>query len=90
MSWSVSAIGKPPAVIASLAKKFATNPCEGPEEYVRQDAWKSIASSLGAQDPNCVVKVNASGSAGFKDYFAKAGPYNNLSISIEPQTGFVE
>jgi hypothetical protein len=90
MSWSVSAVGKPEAVIASLAKQFGSNPCQMPEEYIRQDAWKSIASSLGAQDQNSAVRVIASGSMGFKDSLGKTGPYNSLSIVIEPLHGFVE
>ncbi len=90
MSWSISAIGKAQAVASGMAKQFAVPQCQEPEETVRQAAAHVIAVSLASQDPNIAVKVSASGSMGFKDYSAKTGPYNNVSIVIEPLHGFVE
>jgi hypothetical protein len=90
MSWSVSAIGKASAVASSIAKQFSGSPCQEPEETVRQAAARTIAAAIEAQDPNCAVKVIASGSMGFKDYSDKTGPYNNVSIVVEPLHGFVE
>lgn len=91
MSWSVSAIGKAPAVRSSIADQFSkSSPCLEPEESLRQAAAATIDKALEAQDPNLAVKVIASGSQGFKDYTARTGVYNTLGITIEPLHGFVE
>ncbi len=90
MSWSVSAIGKAAAVKASIADQFSRNKCSEPEETIRQAAAQLIDLAMSAQDAPAVVKVMASGSQGFRDYTAKTGVYNQLTITVEPQHGFVE
>ena len=88
MSWSVNAIGKSAAVAASIEKQFAAHFCNEPEETVRQSARATIASALAAQTKsNTAVKVMASGS---QSSYGTDGFTNNLSITIEPQYGFVE
>jgi len=91
MSWSVSAIGKAGAVRSSIAGQFSkSGPCMEPEESVRQAAASAIDKALEAQDPTQAVKVTASGSQGYKDYGAKTGLFNQMTIAIEPLHGFVE
>jgi len=90
MSWSVSAIGKAPAVRASIAEQFSRSTCSEPEESVKVAAAAAIDKALEAQNPDLPIKVMASGSQGFKDYSAKTGVYNQMSISIDPLHGFVE
>jgi hypothetical protein len=92
MSWSTSAIGKPPAVMAKVAEEFSRHPCVEPEETVRQAAGALIAAALQAQDPNSVVIVSASGSQN-QNYNSKAEKTtvnNTLNIRVEPVYGFVE
>lgn len=90
MSWSVSAVGKAPAVRASIADQFTRTSCIEPEESVKKRAAEAIDKALEAQDPSTVVKVVASGHMTFKDYTAKTGASNYCSVLIEPIGGFVE
>lgn len=90
MSWSVSAVGKAPAVRASIADQFARGTCIEPEESVKKRVAEAIDKALEAQDPATVVKVVASGSQSFKDYHTKTGVANYCSVVIEPIGGFVE
>ena len=84
MSWSVSAIGKAPAVKTAVAEQFAGQKCDEPEETLKQSAAALIAAELDAQDPTIAVKVSAWGS---QEYTTKAVYY--LNIAIEPQFGVV-
>jgi hypothetical protein len=90
MSWSVSGIGKPVAVAAKLAKDFAGNKCNEPEESIRQMAASAIAAALKVYPDTHAVKVEASGS----QQGGSAGPQptyvNQLNVKIEPVYGFVE
>jgi hypothetical protein len=90
MSWTVAEVGKAKAVAPKIAQQFLVNPCQEPEETIRQAAARTIATVLEGQDPSNVVKVIASGSMGFKDYAAKTGPYNSVSIAVEVLHGFLE
>lgn len=91
MSWSVSAIGKAEAVKAEISGQFAkSGKCLEPEEGIRLEAAKLIDAALAATDKSFVVKVSANGSQGFKDWVNKAGCSNNLTISVEPQHGFID
>lgn len=90
MSWSVFAIGKAPAVRASIAEQFTRYKCSEPEETVKKAVAASIDAALEAQDPATVVKVAASGSQNFKNYETKSGVSNQCTISIDPMHGFVE
>lgn len=96
MSWSVSVVGKLPAVKAAVEAQF-TDPrsvCAEPEETVRQAARAAIAAALQAQREDSVVRVTAGGSM-INTYNKETGswgaPYSNhLEIHIEPLYGFVE
>lgn len=91
MSWSVSSIGKAGAVRKEIAGQFdRQSACAEPEESVRQAAKQLIDASLAGQDENTAVRVSASGSQSFKDWSAKTGVSNQLTISIDPQYNFVE
>jgi len=91
MSWSVSAVGKAPAVKASLVEQFKS--AKQGTHHIPAEA-KSVAgvemavdALLEAMDPHIVVKVNANGSCGAKD-----GVLGGASTSVQFETlyGFVE
>lgn len=91
MSWGVSAFGRAAAVRTSIVSQFENGgKCSEPEESVRQAAKVLIDASLASQDPTSVVSVTANGHQSYKDWNAKTGLTNNLSISIAPQAGFLE
>lgn len=90
MSWSVSAIGKAAAVRKSIADQFTKNTCAEPEEAVRQNAAKLLDEALAAQDQSQPVEVSASGSQSYKDYVAKTGVTNQLTMQVRPLHGFIE
>ena len=86
MSWSVIAIGKARAVRKEIAKQFANVKCVEPEEMLRQQAASLIDQCLAVQDPTGAVKVFAGGSQSSD----RGSIRNSLTITIEPQWGFVE
>lgn len=94
MSWSVSAVGKPAAVAASIESQFAASQCAEPEETVRQSARAAIAATLKAQREDSAVQVIASGSmsTSYNEETKTWGPplTNQLEIAIRPLYGFVE
>lgn len=85
MSWSVAASGKSSAVSDEIAKQISKISLsdEGEMETVKRTG-ELIGQTLGTFDPDGLVNVNASGHMGFKDWGAKSGPYQNVSISIAP------
>lgn len=93
MSWSVGAIGKSGAVKKEISEQFNRGgKCIEPEETIRQQVASLLDDALDTIHNSFVVKVQASGSQGYKDYSAgvTGGVHNNLSISIEVQHNFVE
>jgi hypothetical protein len=93
MSWGVGAVGKAGPVATEIERQFAGMPAhQEPEESIRQAARSVIAAALKGQARSTVVKVAACGSQSQKYEGGKAtGEYtNNLTISVEPQSGFVE
>lgn len=92
MSWSVSAVGKPPAVRASIAKQFTNGPkCSEPEESIRQAAAAIIDKALAEQGDKVAINVSASGSQS-ADYSTTPPTVtsNSLKISVDVIYGFVE
>ena len=93
MSWSVNAIGKPPAVAAKIAADLNQYKCIEPEETVKQAVGAAIAAALAAQSPIGVVRVVGGG-----NQYTEYGPdgktvlsiRNTLDIKVEPLYGFVE
>lgn len=90
MSWSISALGRAGAVRKSIADQFSRNTCAEPEETVRQNAAKLLDEALAAQDESQPVEVSASGSQSYKDWTAKTGVSNQLTMQVRPLHGFVE
>lgn len=93
MSWSVSAIGKAPAVATAISEQFRnSSPCSEPEESIRQLSNVTIQRALEAMPANQVVKVSASGSQGSTHYPPEPneGVTNKLQLEVNPQYGFVE
>ncbi len=90
MSWSVNAVGKPLAVAVKLAKDFAGNKCNEPEETIRQIVGTAIAAALKAYPETHAVKVDASGSQQGGSTGPQPTYVNQLSVKIEPIYGFVE
>ena len=91
MSWSVAAYGRPEAVAREIEGQFTRGSvCMEPEESIRQAARATIATALKSVVGVKAVKVAASGSQGYQDWRTKDGVYNQLTISVEPQHGFVE
>ena len=87
MSWSVSAVGKAPAV----AEKIATgtnHKCSEPEETIKNAVAAAIATALTAFPADGVVRVEASGSQQTDTATGKA--VNSLKVNVEPVWGFVE
>ncbi len=88
MSWSVSAIGRAPAVGAAIEKQFEGGKCAEPEESIRQSARALIAASIAAQDSAKILKVMANG---HQSTSGDKVVSNSLNISVEPQQwNFVE
>ena len=94
MSWSVSAVGKPPAVLASIETQFSQSSCAEPEETVRQGARAVIRAALEAQRPDSIVQVNASGSQqttfNLETQLWGAPFQNQLEVKVMPLFGYVE
>jgi len=91
MSWSVTAVGKAPAVKASLVKQFesakqGTQHIPAEKESVI-GVEMAVGALLEAMDPHIVVKVAANGSCGARD-----GVLDSASTSVQFETlyGFVE
>jgi hypothetical protein len=95
MSWSVSAIGKPAVVAASIEKQFGSyGTCPEPEETAKQLVRQAIAALANGQTkPDTVVKVSANGSQSYSNDGPGTPPTevsNSLSLSFETLYGFVE
>ncbi len=89
MSWSASASGRVPEVLAELSRQFsyplAEKPAgltdDGERETVRLVA-AMIAQCLGTFDPERFVRVAANGHIGFIDWEAKGGAHQQVSVTI--------
>lgn len=90
MSWSVSAIGKPGAVAAKLARDFANINCAEPEETIKTNVALAVATALWSFPPNMAVRVEASGSQYAPDITKPDQKQNQLSVKLEPIHGFAE
>ena len=90
MSWSVSATGKIGEVRENLKKQFAYPLAEAPagladegeKETVRKVS-AMIDQCLGTFDPERKVVVSAFGHMGFSNWDTKAGPYQDVTVSIQ-------
>jgi hypothetical protein len=85
MTWSVAAIGKAPAVKASLAEQFGAITCAEPEQTIKNDVAAVVAHSLSYFGEHMVVRVSAFGSMSSGEFYP-----GTVNLQIEPQWGFVE
>jgi len=85
MSWSLAASGKAKDVAPEIERQVSKVSLSdaGETETVRL-VGGLVAQSLGTFDQDKIVKVQASGSMGFKDWQAKTGPYQQFAITVEP------
>lgn len=89
MSWGVNANGTPAEVRGQLSEQFkgplAEKPAglfdDGERETVRRihETLEQIISTFG---PEQTLSVSASGHMGFNDWNARAGAYQNVTLSI--------
>jgi hypothetical protein len=62
MSWSLGKKGPAKDVAEQVAAEFAKNPCNEPEETIRQQVGTGIQTALTALPDDYAVEVNAYGS----------------------------
>ncbi|MCC8945982.1 hypothetical protein H8A97_12955 [Bradyrhizobium sp. Arg62] len=87
MSWSVSGIGKTPAVKERVISQLNGIKCAEPEETIKGKVGEIIATALDAFPSDCAVQITASGS----QYSPSGvGVVNSLNVEIKPIYGFVE
>lgn len=95
MSWSLSAIGKPKAVLESIAGTIHNHSVMAePEETLYQQVGALILATVASLPENTPVKVEASGYQ-HSTYVAAANAYsanptNTVKLTIEPIFGFLE
>ncbi len=90
MSWSLSAVGKPAAVLAKLKADASRNSCPEPEQTIRAQAMVSMETLLNSLPPGSAVQVNASGSQWVPDSTKPTEAVNTLTFEVKPLFGFVE
>jgi hypothetical protein len=85
MSWSVSACGFVPKIAEQLEQQFERiNMNDKGEQETVQYVRKLVAQTLATIEPEKIIRVNASGSMGFKDWQHKTGSYQSVDLKIEP------
>jgi hypothetical protein len=85
MSWSIGATGKAKDVTPEIATQVSKiNLSDAGETETVKNVGVLIAQTLGTFDPEKPVKVSASGSMGFDDWTNKSGPYQHVTLTIEP------
>jgi len=62
MSWSINKTGKASEVAEQLVEELAKNPCQEPEETIRQEVGAVCATALAAMPEDQMVEVVAFGS----------------------------
>lgn len=90
MSWQVSAIGRPAAVLTAVAQNIATMRCLEPEQTIKTLAGDLIEKALAAYPEGAAVEVTASGSQSNVGQAGEAGKaVNSLTITIKPLWNFL-
>ena len=87
MSWSISATGKPAAVLRKARQEFSRYKCAEPEETIKGKAQDILEEALREFPESSAVQVSASGS---QTSISGGAFINSLSIEIKPIFGFVE
>jgi len=85
MSWSVSACGPAQKIAEQLEQQFQRIQMndKGEQETV-QRVRELIAQTLETFDREKILRVNAFGSMGFRDWQHKTGAFQNVDVKIEP------
>jgi len=85
MSWSIVEAGKAKSLLPLVRTRVAAIQLSdaGEMETVKH-VGALIEQTLGTFDPEKPVKVSASGSMSFRDWTAKTGGFQSVSIAIEP------
>jgi len=87
MSWSVSEVGKVPAVAKQVIHRLDQQRCLEPEQEIKTKVEEIVNLCLAAYPNDVAVEVIASGSQSE----AKDGKaVNTLNLSIRPLWGFLE
>lgn len=88
MSWNISKTGKASEVAEQFVEELAKNPCQEPEETVRQEVGATCAIALAAMPPDQQVQVIAYGSQ--QQVYPEGGGeptgefLNTVSLSLKP------
>lgn len=87
MSWHVSAVGRPAAVAASIAKQIEATHCSEPEQSIKASVGAAIASALASFPETGAVSVKAGGS---QQSPVNGKAPNTVEVVIQPIYGFLE
>jgi len=86
MSWSISSLGKAPAVVLDVDKQFSALPKLPDTEVGIVDSIKSLVDTvIAAQDPSMVVQVSLSGD---QILTGKAVTSTFISVIVTPISKF--
>ena len=89
MSWSISMVGKSPAVVAKAKIQLTNQKCSEPEETIKGKILDVIETCLSAFPADHPVEVSAIGSQSTDA--AKPGiAVNQLQVTVKPLWGFIE
>jgi len=89
MSWSITAVGRPAAVLAKVTAEAAKIKCREPEETIKAIVVEAVRTALSAYPDNFAVRVEASGSQSTGNFPINDKYVNTLRVSIEPLYDFV-
>lgn len=85
MSWSLGSVATAKQAREQITSQVAHVSLSDPGE---QETVKLVGAlidqTLGTFGENRLVRVQASGSMGYKDWQAKTDPYQNFNILVEP------
>jgi hypothetical protein len=98
MSWSISVVGKAPAVREKAQSDLKKITCQEPEETIKNLVGSIVDMALCSFPDSVAVQIAASGSQGPAYEIDQAGNYkqiegkltNSLKVDISPLYGFVE
>lgn len=85
MSWSINSSGRQSAVAVQVLEQASHIKLDDPGEMeTATNAVVLITQTLGTFDADALVKVEASGSMSFRDWSAKTGKRQQISVKVEP------
>lgn len=85
MSWSINSTGLRPAVEAQVVEAAKSiNLADAGEMETATRSVALIGQALAVMSEDMLVKVEAYGSMGYRDWGAKTGAYQSLCVKVEP------